>query len=149
FLLHAIRYALITLDQKGSVIQALHDENVDIQMTALVVLDQMEPSPLTREHLRPFLMSEEADLRETGIWVLGHHPEWADIVTEHLATEIANTNLSEKAIAEMESLLIAFCGQPEIRSFVRRTLDAPSSGEEVRLAMMRVMSQCSGPVPEE
>ena len=148
FLLHAIRYALITLDQPAPVIRALQDDDPDIRMTALVVLDQMESSPLRANHVRPFLTSEDEELQETGIWVMGHHPEWATTVTDFIDAQLAEGDLNDTAIRELVDLLVTFCGNTEIQTFVGKTLKATATEENIRLGMLRVMEQCTGQVPK-
>src|SRR5690606_21373386 len=99
FLLHAIRYALITLNEGEPVLRALSSEDPSMRQTALIVLDQMEDSPLSQAHVRPFLTSEDKDLQETGIWVLGHHPECAGIVTDYIAGRLAGSTLADEEVS--------------------------------------------------
>ena len=149
FLQHSIRYALITLKTPGPVVEALTHNDPYARMSALVVLDQMDDSPLSSEHVRPFLTSTESQLQETGIWVLSHHPEWAGVVTDYVKSTLAQGSMDQAEITEMEDLLVTFCGNSMIQNFIHKTIDAPSTAENIRISLLRVMGKCSGRVPAE
>ncbi len=149
FLLHAIRYALLTLQDADPVVQALAHSDPAVQMTALVVLDQMDDSPLSSEHVRPFLESSDPELQETGIWVLRHHPEWAGIVTDYVKSSISQGNLEEEKINEFEDLMVSFCGNATVQQFIHQAINDPSTSDDMRISFLRVMGKCSGRVPVE
>ncbi len=89
FLLHAIRYALITFNQPDMVIPGLDHQDESVRITALIALDQMDASPLTKEQVRPFLTSTNKNLQEAGIWVINYHSDTADVVTDYLKGDMA------------------------------------------------------------
>src|SRR5690606_6580914 len=147
FLLHAIRYALITLQDPEPVFEALASTDPSIQKTALIVLDQMDEEVLNEDHVRPFLASPDKDIQETGIWVLQHHSEWAGIVTDYLDGQLSGFDMSDEDLNEVEELLITFCGNSKIQSYIHQSLSNPATSENVRIVMLRVIGQCSGGVP--
>ncbi|MBY5958661.1 HEAT repeat domain-containing protein [Membranicola marinus] len=149
FLLHAIRYALITLNQTDPMVSALNHTSSSVRITALMVLDQLDDSPLTKEQVRPFLDSEEKPLQEAGIWVTRHHSEWSSMVTDYLKGRLNAKTLSEEELDDLKNLMISFCGDSEMQSYIRQTLTRSSSSEPVRLALLGVMRQCAGSVPQE
>lgn len=147
FLQHAIRYSLIKLAQPGPLLAALAHEDPFVRMTSLIVLDQMDNSPLQSVHLQPFLASPDPQLQETGMWVLRHHPDWTGVLTDYIASRLSKGAPHEDEMVEIEDLLITFCGNPIIQEFIHRTLRNTES-EQIQSSLLRVMGQCSGKIPE-
>src|SRR5690606_709400 len=50
---------------------------------------------------------------------------------------------------EVEELLITFCGNSKIQSYIHQSLSNPATSENVRIVMLRVIGQCSGGVPDD
>jgi HEAT repeat protein len=84
FVDHAIIYSLITLRSTAPLIAALKSPSSSVRKSALIALDQMDGSVLSKENLVPFLNSSDPESRKTGIWVASHRPEWSDIVINFL-----------------------------------------------------------------
>src|SRR5690606_21670017 len=117
--------------------------------TALIVLDQMDEEVLNEGHVRPFLASPDKGIQETGIWVLQHHSEWAGVVTDYLDGQLSGSDKTDEELNEVEELLITFCGNSKIQSYIHQSLSNPATSENVRIVMLRVIGQCSGGVPDD
>ena len=78
---HAIIYALIELNDPQPIRAQLTNPSTRVRRAALVALDQMENSELTREWITPLLQTDDVRLLEAVVDVVGRHPEWVDIVT--------------------------------------------------------------------
>lgn len=149
FLLHAIRYSLITMNKPDALVKALDHASSSVRITALMALDQMDDSPLTREQVRPFLNSEEKESQGAGIWVTGHHPEWSSIVTDYLKGILTDAAINDEELEDLEDLMVTFCGNSDMQSYIGKTLNNSATSEDIRLTLLNVMSRCAGSVPQE
>ncbi len=118
FVEHAIIYALINLKDNAPLINALTHSSSNVRKAAVIALDQMDGFPLHKENLVPFLASEDPQLRNTGIWVASHHPEWADIVIDFLQSQLSAADLSSIDAAPMRDLMITFSGNKQLQNFI-------------------------------
>src|SRR5690606_2805167 len=80
FVEHAIIYALTILSDPEPLIRALDHSSSKVKRAAAIALDQMDGSPLEKQHVVPFLKSTDIALRNTGIWLASHHSDWSDVV---------------------------------------------------------------------
>ena len=74
---HAVIYSLITLQTPGPVLEALTSPSPRVRQAALIALDQMDGSPLRREHLAANLNDADPKLRRAALWVVSRHPDWS------------------------------------------------------------------------
>ena len=118
FVDHAIIYSLITLKSTAPLITALKSPSASIRKSALIALDQMDGSVLSKENLVPFLDSSDPESRKTGIWVASHHPEWSDIVINFLKGRLAVSDLSDADITAVRDLMIAFSENKPLQQFL-------------------------------
>lgn len=80
---HAIRYALIEIDDRESLRLTLDsDEAWLARESALVVLDQLKDPRVTAARTAAFLRSDEETARQTGLWVAQRHPGWSSQILE-------------------------------------------------------------------
>jgi len=124
---HAIIYSLITLQSHEPLITALKSPSSTVRKSALIALDQMEGSVLSRENLVPFLNSNDPQLRKTGIWVASHHFEWSDIVIDFLKGRLSSRDLSDGDIAAVRDLMIIFSESKPLQQFLGEQLGEPAS----------------------
>ena len=139
---HAIIHALITLEAADPVIAALNNPSEKVKKAALIVLDQMENSPLTREHLKPFLNSSSEELRNTGIWVADHRPEWTDIVVDFIEGQFAKSGQSEEELLALRDLMVTFCKNEVLQKYVTSQLHSGNLTGERKLLFLSVMGRC-------
>ncbi len=135
FVEHAIIYALINLKNPSPLIDALTHSSSYVRKAAVIALDQMDGSPLHKENLIPFLASEDPQLRNTGIWVASHHPDWADIVIDFIQNRLSKADLSSIDAAPVRDLMITFSGNKQLQNFVSAQLGnvATSAGRKALL----------------
>src|SRR2546430_6628010 len=87
-----------TLFRSALVQKALEDPRPKVRKAALVVLDQMDGSPLQRDQVANALRSSDKDVRSAALWVVSHHPDWADVVLTYLSERLHDpaANLRER-----------------------------------------------------
>jgi putative membrane-bound dehydrogenase-like protein len=74
---HSITYALIEIGDREGTAAGLKSDNVQTRRAALVALDQMNGAGLDAALVTPYLTSPTPKLKETAVWIVGRHPEWA------------------------------------------------------------------------
>lgn len=146
FIDHAIIYSLITLKSTAPLITALNSSSSRARKSALIALDQMDASILSKENLVPFLNSNDPDLRKTGIWVASHRPEWSDIVISFLKTRLAVSNLPEADITAVRDLMITFSENKPLQQFLGEQMGDPASPAARQALLIDVISH--SPVKE-
>lgn len=143
FVQHAIIHSLIMLKSVAPLQKALQSPSVPIRVAALIALDQMDGSPLSKNELLPALSSKDPQLRKTGIWITTHHPEWTDLVVSLLETSMSTQQLSETDVNSLTDLILTFIKDQSVQDFVAREFTSSKSSAERKLMMLHVMSKAS------
>lgn len=139
---HSVIYALIQLGNVAPVAAALSHADAKVKKAALIALDQMDNSPLTKTQLKPFLVSENADLKNTGVWVAAHRPEWTDIVVEFLEDQLAKPQQSEEELIALRDLMVTFCHNDILQRYIASQLQSGGLAGEKKMLFLSVMGQC-------
>lgn len=147
FVDHAIIYSLITLGETGPLVDALNGPPANRRRISLITLDQMEDSPLRKSDLAAFLQDKDTTLRKTGMWVAGHHPEWSDLVINHLKGELRRNDLSDAETEMISNLLVRLSSNADVRSFIASQLNDEGVGQERRLLLLSVIDETPGEIP--
>ena len=142
FVAHAVIHTLIGLGKPEPLLAALKDPSDRIRKAALTALDQMDNSPLQKEHLKPFLASAHPELRAAGIWVATHRPEWTDIVVEFLEKQLARPGQTEEELLALRDLMVTFCQNEALQNFVTSQLSNKTATAESRLLFLSVIGRC-------
>lgn len=118
FIRHAITYALIAMNQAKMVEPGLIHASPQVRETALIALDQMRPSTLRPDQLRPFLTSKSLDIQRTALWVASHHPHWADEMTQFLRSRFAGSPFTEEEKEMYGNVITSFGENTSMQRFV-------------------------------
>lgn len=143
FIEHSITYALITLKTPAPLIQALHNPEPRIRKTALIALDQMDHSPLTRAQIRPFLQDADAGLHKAGLWVVSHHPTWSGEVLSFLQARLEAPDFSPGKAQPVRDTILAFCNDPAIQKIVTSSLAQSKTSAGRQLFLLDTIDGCS------
>ena len=139
FVEHAIIYSLITLKKTEPLALALSDSSVNTRKAALVALDQMDGSPLQKNQLAAFLSDANTTIRNTGIWVALHHPEWSDIAVNFLGTQLNNTALPEEELLTLRELMVSFSNDKQLQNFIGAQLENSGTPVAKKIFLMGVI----------
>jgi putative membrane-bound dehydrogenase-like protein len=131
---HAIVYALIRLDNRPYLKTGLTSDNPRVRRGVLAALDQLgekfEPKVVLEAS-----RSKDLALRETALWILGRHPEWAGIVVGQLGNRLGGVG-DEDAIRVLAKL-----GRTDaVQGYVADMVGGRSTKDAIRLSGMRVMA---------
>jgi putative membrane-bound dehydrogenase-like protein len=140
FVEHAIIYALITLNDPGPLIQTLGSASAKEQKAALIALDQMDASPLTRNEVARFLNSDDTLLQYTGIWVASHHPGWGDIVVDFLKKYFSQKEAPKVDSMAIDNLMVTFSTDKQVQSFIGNRLAGENTSPSRKLFFIHVIN---------
>jgi putative heme-binding domain-containing protein len=96
---HSISYALIDIDDPEATKIGLNNPNPFAQACAFVALDQMDNGGLKPEQISSLLLSSDTQLKETGAWLLSHHPEWGEALGGLLRDAMDKTSSPDQQAA--------------------------------------------------
>lgn len=142
FVEHAVIHTLIQFGQSAPLLTALKSASDKTKKAALIALDQMDQSPLEKEHLKPFLASGNPELRTAGIWVATHRPEWTDVVVEFLERQLAKPEQTEEELLALRDLMVTFCRNGALQDFVSAQLKNGQHSVGKRLLFLSVVGRC-------
>lgn len=127
---------------------------VRVHRASMIALDQMESGkldprqvvgwlapgqpPLSRGDLEKSL----ADMRETAIWIAGHHPEWGNELVETFGRQLDNANVLTPARQEELAVLIArFCRTPALQNMLVAQLRDRNARPVVQRIALQAMAK--------
>ncbi|HUQ94224.1 MAG TPA: PVC-type heme-binding CxxCH protein [Bryobacteraceae bacterium] len=125
FVEHSTIYSLIGLKQPAPLQEALHHSQLRVRKAALIALDQMEGNPLKREQIAPFLGAPDKDVRSAALWVVSHHPDWADVVLRYLDARLRDPAPSAAEMDGVRDALIAFIGNTDAQQLMAKVMSDP------------------------
>ncbi len=97
FLEHALIYALLRIDDPKATRAALDDPNPRVRQAGLIALDQRKDGGLTRERVVPLLDTDDLELQQTVLEVMGRRPGWSGEVIGLLRSWLATPKRSAGA----------------------------------------------------
>jgi putative membrane-bound dehydrogenase-like protein len=141
FLEHALIYALIQIGDSEGLGLALHDPHPKVRRAALIALDQMPKSSLTRGQLTPLLSAEDGSLVKAALDVVARRPEWGAEITELLRGWIAEPRLDDARRENLRDLLVGLSQEPAIQKVVADGLQSKSTPAPTRLVLLESVAR--------
>ncbi|HEY2893097.1 MAG TPA: PVC-type heme-binding CxxCH protein, partial [Pirellulales bacterium] len=145
FLEHAIIFALIQLADREQTAAGLRNTTARTKRGALIALDQMEGGNLAPDAVIQLLSQQDSLLRETGLWVIQHHAEWAAAMRQVFEPWLARSDLDDASRAELATQLVAFAANPAIQELIGLAAENSATPLETRLTLFHVMAEGSLP----
>jgi putative membrane-bound dehydrogenase-like protein len=143
FVEHAIIYALIRLRAPAPLVGALDHGSPQVRKAALIALDQMDDSPLRREHLVKQLDTGHEALSNAVLWVAGHHPEWSGDIRKFLRTRLEKRNIGEQEAEWLRRSVLSFCADDGTQQMLVELLAAASNEPDRQIFLLDTMDRCS------
>jgi putative membrane-bound dehydrogenase-like protein len=138
FIEHSIIYSLITLGQVAPLRSALHQPQPGVQKAALIALDQIDGAPLRSEDVVPLVAAKEKGLRNAALFVVSHHPDWADGVLHELELRIRNAETDG-----VRDALLAFVSSDSTQKLISSLMRDSSLGERPTLFVVDTIDASS------
>jgi putative heme-binding domain-containing protein len=142
FLEHAAIYALIRINDARSMREALTDPNPRVRQAGLIALDQMKDGGLTREQVVPLLDTDDADLQQAALDVMGRRPGWSGEAVELLGGWLKSDKLGPAQQTALTGSLLAFSGDAKVQRLVADALASSKTTRPMRLLLLRVLARC-------
>jgi putative membrane-bound dehydrogenase-like protein len=144
FLEHALIYALIRIQHRAATLPALADSNPAVRRAGLIALDQMPDGQLTREQVVPLLDTDDVELQQAAMDVIGRHAGWAADLVGTLREYVGRTTLSDPEQAALTGAILALGGTPEVQEFVADRLKSPATPVVNRRLLLGAMARAKG-----
>ena len=145
FVDHALKYALISIDQPENLYQALKNATEPQIETILVALDQMPSGNLAARTIIPYL--DHPVLKPTALWVASHHPQWAPDLITYLQSTLFSGNYAEDELADYEKIIENYCGTAKMQAFL--AIMVQEGNKMMKELALKSMGRCPvDPFPE-
>ena len=126
---------------------ALHDAaKPALQRRALILLDQMDASPLTAADVLPLLDAKNPQLAETAAEILARRKEWIAQAAEHLSAWIRDAAISAERLALVERIAKPRVADPAMRQNITALLE--STNASARRTALNLIASSSGLPPD-
>jgi putative membrane-bound dehydrogenase-like protein len=148
FLEHSLIHAVHHLADADALTSVLEHPSPRVRKTALLLLDQ-PPRPRGRLAHQPViqgLTAADADLRQTALFVLRRHPEWAEHALGLMRTWLERVKLSPEEEQGLRGLLLAFQGQKAVQALIGEA--AAGRGKitpQRRVLVLELLAHCDLP----
>ncbi|MDB6057211.1 MAG: putative rane-bound dehydrogenase, partial [Verrucomicrobiales bacterium] len=135
---HSITYAFIDIDDPAVASAGLKNTNVFAQRCAYIALDQMDHGGLKPEQVSPLLLSSDPNLKETGAWLVSHHPEWGEALAGLLRDELNKASSPEQQVA-LEKQLAQLASNDKVQQLLAESVGGES--KPAQLIAVHAMTQ--------
>ncbi len=138
FLEHALVHGFHHLAGEAALREALTDRHGRVRKAALLLLDQ-PPRPkgaLESQTVIRRVSDEDEGVREAALTVLAKHPEWGSQAVDLLRGWLRQPKLTGAELVGLQSLILAFQGQPTVQELVGRALDKRSDTPPERQGLL-------------
>lgn len=145
---HALLYALIEIGAAEPTARGLTSDDPRVQRGALIALDQMPGSPLTREQLTAVLETPDVRLQQTALEILGQHPAWAEEARAWVAARLEQARLTSAERSLLRGSLVAFAESPELQQLAAKALVREQTPADTRQVILEAIAATSlSPLP--
>lgn len=133
---HSLIYALIEIGDAAKTEVLLKNGDPESVRVALTALDQMPKGGLKAEMVLPLLNSTNALMRETVLWIIGHHPEWGGEVARWIQDWFRPISSTTEQ-TQFADILARSAGQTEVQQRITEMAGQPASQATALSAMAR------------
>ena len=107
----------------------------------MTALDQMPGAHLTPERVLAQLDPAHPPLREAALWVIAHHPEWADAMTPYFRQQLTGGNATEQRALRQQ--LLAFAGDASIQQVIGASLTSRATPADTRVLLLESIAEAA------
>ena len=141
FLTHSIIYALIQINNPVATKQGLAAQKPSVQRGALIALEQMPGSELSREEIIPLLSAKNFDVQKTAFIIAGRRKDLTMEMVATLKSWLEQPKFSDEQKQFVQTALIGKALQPEIERLVAETLSGERSNASVQQLLLEVIAK--------
>jgi putative membrane-bound dehydrogenase-like protein len=140
---HSLIYALIEIADPTDTAAGLAAKSSFTKRAAMMALDQMKGGGLKPDQVVASLSAPEPALKDTALWILNRHPNWAGAVADYFAKRLTESNLPEAERNELPGLLARFAPDKRIRIILAQAAGNASSPKASRSIALEAMARSS------
>ena len=141
---HSLLYALIEIaDREELLAYARSATNSHVKRAALIALDQLADSGLKPEDVIPHLASTAPAMKQTALWIVGHHPEWGASLTGFLHDRLAAPLMAPGQNIQLQGLLAQLGKSPAVQELLAKLARDPSAGARNHQIALRAMTEAA------
>jgi putative heme-binding domain-containing protein len=140
---HSLTYALIELDAPSETAIALASGNPKTKAIALIALDQMDQGGLQAQTVAALLNSPERQLRETAVWVAGHHPDWGNALSGYFSERLRAVGPEPVAADELRTQLVTFAASEPIQEIIGAKLANHTTPARIQKLLLEAIAATS------
>ncbi len=129
---HALIYALIELNNRAVLNDSLSSDNPRVRRACLTALDQLGEK-LDPKLVLAAMKSPDAALKETAVWIVGRHPEWAESLVGTFRESLASPK------EDLPAQLARFGGSKAIQDLIAEVAWDGKASDASRMAAMKAM----------
>jgi putative membrane-bound dehydrogenase-like protein len=137
---HSFTYSLIEIGDPETTRAGLASENPRTKQAALVALDQMDGGKLDPTVVAGLLASAEPGLKQTAVWIVGRHPDWAGALAGVLGERLVRVDLPPADRSELERQLGRFAQAAPIQRLLAGQLRDSFAPLPARLSSLQAMA---------
>ena len=140
---HSLIFALIEIADPTGTAQGLLAEAAVEKRAALIALDQMDDGGLRAETVAHLLSSSDPILRETSVWIAGHHAEWGSELAGFFRERLAMKALGAAEAEELKRQLAEFAGSKPVQEIISSVLQDDAASVAARQLSLQAISMAS------
>jgi putative heme-binding domain-containing protein len=145
---HAALYALIESRDINGIMEGLRDERSSVRRAALLTLDQIEPSKITRDQVAPLLDTADDALLRTTLEVISKRSGWSDEIIGLVQPWLSDETKSADKQSMLRGVLLAFVGESAVQSLISENLSRDSLSPSSRQLLLDVIARSErDPIP--
>lgn len=134
---HSLTYALIELDNREYLKNNLTNESLRVRRACLAALDQLGEK-LDPKVVLEAMKSKDTALKDTAIWILGRHPEWAEVVVD-----VFRKQLLDQRGDDFVNQLARFAKTGPISDLLASVVADTELSDTVRITALKAMARSS------
>jgi putative membrane-bound dehydrogenase-like protein len=138
---HSLTYALIEIADPKQTAAGLKSDSPQVRRAALVALDQMPGGGLELTTVKPYLNSTTPVLKETAVWMVGRHPEWAGDLVGYINERLDAKELTEGEHDELVRQLARFARAKPMQDLLADRVRSSTASARSRRNALRAMGQ--------
>ncbi len=138
---HGLIYGAIELDAEQPAADALKNGAPQVRKAALIVLDQLNSSLLSKNDVVPFLAADDEAMRKTGLWVASRHPDWSDVVISFLEDQLRAETFDVEKAGSLNEILLAYAGDAAVQDLMADMLKDETVEPARRLFLFDVVDK--------
>ena len=137
---HALIHALIEIDDRDKTLVGLTHPSPHVRRRTLIALDQMDHGQLSRDLVVPLLETDDRQLQQVALEIIGRHTGWAEGTLPLLQEWVYQSDLPSDHQQALREALSAMTHAPVIQQFIAEHLTGKQTPIDNRRLLLGVIA---------